>query len=258
MNSLRFTAALKAAGIHLLVSVLVAAIAAALVFGIWYPFPYRDMMGGRELFILVIAVDVVCGPMLTLVLFNPSKPRAELARDLGLVAVIQLAALIYGLYVVMVARPIYMVFEVDRFNAISAIDVDEADVSQAKAPWNQLPWLGPKAIAAREPKDGDEKLKSLDLSMAGKEPSVRPDWWQELQESKDLVLKRAKPLSVLLKKYADKPQDLARIEKAIEESGKPLDTLRWLPLTSKRTKDWVALIDAQTTVPLAYASVDGF
>ena len=76
--SLRFRPALKAASWHVLCSVGVALLAAAVVFGLWYPFPYRDLSGGRELFFLVVAVDVVCGPLLTLVLFNPAKPRAEL------------------------------------------------------------------------------------------------------------------------------------------------------------------------------------
>ena len=117
--------ALKAGAVHFLLSVLVAVLAAALVFMLWYPFPYRELMGGRELFMLVIGVDVVCGPLLTMVLYNPSKPRLDLVRDLGIVAIIQLAALIYGLSVVMAVRPVYLVYEVDRFNAVSAVDIDE-------------------------------------------------------------------------------------------------------------------------------------
>ena len=41
---------LRAAGIHLGLSLLVAALAAALVFGVWYPYPYREISGGRALF----------------------------------------------------------------------------------------------------------------------------------------------------------------------------------------------------------------
>ena len=51
-----------AAFAHLGLSLAVAALAAALVFFVWYPYPYNEVSGGRELFFLVVAVDVVAVP----------------------------------------------------------------------------------------------------------------------------------------------------------------------------------------------------
>jgi hypothetical protein len=254
----RLLSAIKAASVHLLCSICVAMLAGVLVFGVWYPFPYRELMGGRELFLLVTAVDVVCGPLLTLVLYNPAKPRSELLRDLGLVALIQLAALLYGLHTVMVARPVHLVFETDRFNAVSAIDIDEASLAKAPPPWNTLPFWGPTIISTREAKDGDERLKSLDMSMQGVEPSMRPDWWQAIEASKAQILARAKPLADLRKRHAGKPDALQKIDLAVKDSGKAENHLIWLPLTSNRNKDWTVLLNAQTGMPLAYAAVGGF
>ena len=61
---------LKASGIHLILSLIIAALAALLVFGIWYPYPYREISGGRELFLLVVSVVVILGPLITLAVFN--------------------------------------------------------------------------------------------------------------------------------------------------------------------------------------------
>ena len=72
----------------------------------------------------MVGVDVVCGPLLTLVLFNPAKSRRELRLDLSLVAVIQLAALAYGLYSISLARPVIQAFETDRFAVVSAVEID--------------------------------------------------------------------------------------------------------------------------------------
>ena len=83
----------RAATLHLGISMLVAASAAWLVFAVWYPYPYREISGGRELFTLVVSIDVILGPLMTLIIFNRSKPRAELVRDLAVVAMIQLAGL---------------------------------------------------------------------------------------------------------------------------------------------------------------------
>jgi hypothetical protein len=61
---------LQASAAHFALSLLVAALAAALVFGVWYPYPYREISGGRELFFIIVAVDVVMGPLLTFAVFN--------------------------------------------------------------------------------------------------------------------------------------------------------------------------------------------
>jgi hypothetical protein len=254
----RVKAAVLASGIHFGLSVLVAGLAAVLVFVIWYPFPYRDLMGGKELFFLIASVDVICGPLLTLILYNPSKSKAELSRDLGLVVAIQVAALLYGLHTVMIARPVYLVFETDRFNAVSAIQIDEKVLANAPEPWDQLPMWGPHIVAAREPRDGDDRLKSLDLSLQGIEPSMRPDWWQPLEASRTQVLQRAQSVEILRKKYATNLGNLEKIKKAIDQTGKKEDELLWLPLTSSRDKNWTVFIDAKTIWPLAYAAVDGF
>jgi hypothetical protein len=254
----RLNQALKVGCIHLTVSIVVAALAAVLVFGLWYPYPYRELMGGIELFLLVVGVDVVCGPLLTMVLYNSAKLRSDLIRDLALVAVIQVVALVYGLHTVMVVRPVFLVFEVDRFSAISAMDVDKDALDKVSAPWNVLPMWGPKVIAARAPKDRDEILKSIDLSFKGLEPSMRPDWWQSFEFSRADVLKQAKPLSALRNKHHSKPDAIVKIDSALKESGRAEIDLRWLPLTSRRNTEWVVIIDAQTGLPVAYASVEGF
>ena len=80
-DSRRLRAAIKFFSFHLAISVGVATLAAFFVFGVWYPYPYRELAGGRELFWLVVFVDVICGPILTLVLFNPGKTKKELFFD---------------------------------------------------------------------------------------------------------------------------------------------------------------------------------
>jgi hypothetical protein len=251
----RLRAALKAATVHLGLSLLVAALAAALVFGLWYPYPYRELVGGTQLFLLVAGVDVVCGPLLTAVIFNPAKPKVELVRDLTLVGLIQLAALVYGMYSVALARPVHMVFEVDRLRIVTAADVQPDDLPKAKPPWNQLPWTGPSVIGLREPVNSDDMMKSLDLSLQGNEPSQRPHWWQDFDLSRPVMLKRAKPMTALRSKH---PLEAALIDAAVAQSGQGDAALLWLPLTSFKTTAWVALIDAKTALPLAYLPLDGF
>jgi hypothetical protein len=128
ISSTRFIPAFKAMTVHFGLSLLVGAIVALLVFTIWFPYPYRELAGGRELFMLVMAVDIVCGPLLTFVLFSPTKPKKELTTDISLIAVIQILALCYGIWTVWQVRPLFLVQDADRFNIISAANIEAKDL----------------------------------------------------------------------------------------------------------------------------------
>src|SRR6476620_1241962 len=140
---------LRAAAIHLALSIMVAGLAGLLVFAVWYPYPYREVSGGRELFLLVVSVDIVIGPLVTLAVFNRAKPDAELKRDLAIVGLLQLAALCYGLWTVHLARPVHMVFEYNRFRVVHQVDIPTELNDKAPAGIDIAPWGGPTLIALR-------------------------------------------------------------------------------------------------------------
>jgi hypothetical protein len=246
---------MKAATTHFLVTVVVAALAAVLVFFVWYPWPFYEIVAGRELFWLVIGVDVVCGPLLTLVLWNPAKSARELALDMSMIGLIQIAALAYGMSTVTDTRPVRLVFEVDRIRLVSASEVEPNRLAEAPEALRSLPWTGPVLVGIRPPKDNQEMLQSIDLSLAGLEPSLRPGWWQTYAESVPEVLKAARPLADL---RVGRPESTDRIDKAIRAAGRSEEELLWLPLTGGRSFDWIVLIHGATAQPLAYAPIDGF
>lgn len=252
--SLRIHAAMRVAGIHLACSMALALLAAGLVFGLWYPYPYRDLSGGRELFLLVVAVDVVCGPLLTLVLFNPAKPPAELWRDLGLVALIQLGALVYGLFTVCQARPLFLVLELDRFKVVMAPDLDRADLAALSATMQPGLLSGPVTVAIREPKDLKERNKVLFATIqGGRDYAERPEFYLPYEGAAALKsLQRAKPLAVFLQKYPDQ-QDAAR-KLAVEKNA---DIAQWLYLPVVARQDWVAVLDKQGQIQ-GFLRGDGF
>jgi hypothetical protein len=251
---LPFRAALRSASIHLLFSVGVALLAAAVVFGLWYPFPYRELSGGRELFLLIVTVDVVCGPLLTLVLFNPAKPRAELWRDLGLVALIQLGALGFGLHAVWQARPLFLVQEIDRFKVIAGPVLDGAAVAALPAALQPHWWTGPMTVAIREPKDAQERRTVMAESIqGGRDYGERPEFYLPYEGAAALKsLARAQPLAVFLQKQPDQ-QGAAR--KLALEKGTDMAQWRYLPVIARQ--DWVAVLDQQGQIQ-GFLRGDGF
>lgn len=256
INPSRLRAASKAALIHLGLSAFVGIATAAIVFGVWFPYPYRELAGGQYLFLILVSVDVVCGPLLTAVLFNPLKSRRELALDLSLVAVVQLAALVYGVHVISQARPVVLAFETDRLVAVSAAQIDPADLGQAPPGLQKLSWTGPVLVGTRGPKDGGETLRSVLLSADGLEPSARPGWWQAYENNRPQIQQRMKKLADL--RAARGPLAQSEIDAAAAKTGLPLADLFYLPLTSQKMLDgWVALLDREARI-VGHAPVDGF
>jgi hypothetical protein len=255
ISSTRIRAASKAALIHLGLSALVGLTAAAIVFGFWFPYPYRHLAGGQHLFLVLVSVDVVCGPLLTAVLFTPSKARRELTLDLSLIAIVQLAALVYGVYAISQARPVVLAFEADRLVAVSAAQIAPADLGQAPPDLRRLSWSGPVLVGTRAPKDG-ETLSSVMMSVQGVEPSARPGWWQSYDANLPQVKQRMKKLSELRAARDGAGQDA--IDAAAAKTGLRLADLSYLPLTSQKMLDgWIALLDRDGRI-VGYAPVDGF
>ena len=245
---------LHASGIHLGISLSIAALAAAVVFGLWYPYPYREISGGRSLFLLVVFVDVVMGPLITLVIFNRTKPRRELMTDFLVVGLLQLAALSYGLWTVFVARPVHLVFEYNRMAVVHAIDVDPALLSKAPKELQTLPMTGPTAIALRPFKDSAEQMDATIAAMGGAPLPARSDLWQPYRDSVADILKEAKPAAELQTRF---PSQASLIHQAIESTGKTVAQLRYLPLLS-RNDAWTVLLDAITAEPVGFIPLDSF
>jgi hypothetical protein len=244
---------LRAAAIHLLASAAVAALAATLVFLLWYPAPFREISGGRELFLLVVAIDVVLGPLITFAVFNPRKRRAELVRDLGVIVVLQLAALAYGLHTVAQARPAVVALEGDGLRVVRAIDLEEADFSKAPPGLRALSWTGPMVVATRPP-SAEEKFDAIQRGFAGEDLGMRPEFWRPESERASAFALAAKPLGPLAKRW---PQHAAELQRAVAATGRSAEQLGYLPILARRT-DWSALVDKRDGSIVGYVGIDGF
>ena len=244
---------IRAAAIHLLISAAIAGLAAALVFGLWYPGAYRLLAGGRDLFLLVTSVDVVLGPLLTFTVFNLKKGWPHLRRDLMIIGAVQLFALAYGLHAVYGARPVAMVFEVDRFRVIAANQVYLPELEVAQLEYQRLPMTGPWMLGTRRAKDGDERNDALFMGAQGIDLAQRPSFWQPYAASTADALAHSRPLALLLSKY---PAYAAATKDQLREQGVDERAARFLPVMA-RGGDWVAILD-NTGRLVHYVPVDGF
>ena len=241
-----------AAAVHLLISAAIAGLAAVLVFLIWYPGMFRLMAGGQSLFLLVCFVDVVIGPVLTFAVFNPAKGSKHLRRDLAIIGLLQTGALAYGMHTVYVARPVAMVFEVDRFRLVTANAVAIEELPKALPEFRQLPLTGPKVIGARRPEAGAERNDAMIMGVNGVDVGQRPIFWQPYAKAQSRAVQRSRPIGALLEHHAGQAAELKQRLVALHADAA---TARFLPVLARG--DWVAVLDQSGTV-LGYVPLDGF
>ncbi|WP_291011233.1 hypothetical protein [Hydrogenophaga sp.] len=170
-------------------------------------------------------------------------------------ALIQIAALGYGLWSVASARPVVLVFEVDRLFVLTANEVQMELLGQAPEALNQLSWAGVARVGLREATSPQEYLSSVELSIQGITQAMRPNWWRLYDgEVKSAILKKAKPLITLKEK---RPLQADELQRAVRKTGRSAESLYFLPLTSSKEMGWIALLDASGEI-VGYAPVDGF
>lgn len=240
----------KAFGIHLAISALIASTVLLLVVWLWYPAPYFAAMGGETLLRLLIGVDVVLGPIITLIIFDPAKPRLKF--DLATIAVLQLAALVYGGFVMFEARPVYNVFVVDRFNTVPANAIDDDSLARAPAQFRPLPLTGPRVVAARAPDDPDERTRIAFESMVGG-PDVQdlPHLFVPYEQARANVASAARPLVGLAQKDMN---SAAKVNDFLATHGGG-QGLGYVPVRA-RNKDFAAVVDRKTGEIVGYLSVN--
>jgi hypothetical protein len=213
---------------------------------------FGEMAGGRRLFLLILGVDVVMGPLLTLIVFDKRKPRGELIRDLAVIGMLQLGALAYGLHTLYLARPVALVFETRRFRVVSAGEVRVEELPKARPEYRTLSLTGPQLLGSRPSQSGEERLKSFDLALKGYDIGQRPSLWQPFADSRADTWAQARPLEELISRYPQRRQELmAKLEelKVKPEGG------RFLPVVARG--DWVVILNASGDIA-GYAPFDGF
>jgi hypothetical protein len=248
------TRRLYVAGWHFLISCIALILTGVIVFGLWYPPMYAAIAGGWILFSLLVGINILLGPCLTLMVASSSKAYAVLRRDIGLIVLIQLGAFFYGIGSIAMARPVHLVFEVDRFRVVSAADVSATVLAQALPVYRQLPWTGPTVIAARLSFTEEEKMHSLELGLQGIDLGMQPDHWVGYASHIPAVLKAARPVQLLLTQY---PSSNNSVHSVLDRHGLEVRQALFLPVVFRQVV-WIAILNKSDACIVGYLPLEGF
>lgn len=236
--------------IHLGISSAIFGVLAYLIIFIWYPSCFFETDGGWQGIRLIVFVDIVLGPLLTLVIFNRNKPRSELRRDLAMIAIFQSICLCAGVFVVYSERPIALVYIDGQFYSMSKDDYAAHGVDWRAV--EDFPGPYPKKVVVNLPED---------LAAQGKIRS------EAIQMNRPLRahLNRYKPFSfehIDVASEATDPRVLsesapATIGRWLEKNGGTIDDYLFFPFAARYSYTFLA-VSRQTNEIVGQIPIDRF
>lgn len=114
----------QAFAIHMLISLVIFAILLVCITQFWYPGILFDTGNGWKAIALIVGIDLILGPLLTLIVFNHNKNTLKM--DLWIIALVQTAALAYGTWTIHSSRPLAIAYINKSFNTFYA-NAENAD-----------------------------------------------------------------------------------------------------------------------------------
>ena len=178
---------LKAAGLHLLISAIVIGSFLLIVYFIWYPYPFYITEGLSHITIILLGVDLVLGPLMTLILYR--KGKKYWLFDLSIVLILQLSAFAYGAVTIAEGRPVYIVFATDVFKTVPSSMIDRSTLKDKSLDYSLF--SRPIYIYATVPNDPKEREKLMWSALQeGKDIEVLPHYYQNYQANLSSVIKK--------------------------------------------------------------------
>ncbi|MGZ8247567.1 MAG: hypothetical protein ACXW17_05925 [Methylomagnum sp.] len=163
-------------------------------------------------------------------------------------------ALGYGLYTILLARPVYVVYAVDRFEVIRAADIPKESLGLVKREeFRGLPLLGPRIVGVLPPEDSKEREKLLFGTMGGGADLPQlPQYYVPYAGLRDTVLAHAKPVDALM---AKSPAARDTLTAYLRSHGWDASRVRFVPLQSK-SLDQTMLVDSVSAETLGIVDLD--
>ena len=241
----------RAALIHLALSAAIAALVFLPLYFYWYPDVLFEWAGGRDLFFLIVSVDVTIGPLITLIIFVPRK--WGLMFDLVVIAILQSTALTYGVWVLFESRPVYIAYVLDRYELVRANGFPDGELEKAhKAGYDNLSWTGPRLVGVKMPTDPDESFNLGISAMGGVDAQFYPRYYIPFDEVRGQVKAKAQPIALLRKRN---PKRNPQIDQAIASTGRKEADLGFIPMRAGKV-DLAVFVDPKDGTLLKITSLN--
>jgi hypothetical protein len=225
---------LKATGVHLFLSLLVFVYLVYQIYFNWYPQPYFSIDGGWQGIRLIAGVDLVLGPLITFLIFDLSKSRRAIVFDLIIIAIIQLSALTYGVYLTYTQRPVAIVM-IDEF-VVSAVMEHYGGKLESSDQLKQYSDQKPPVIYAHMPLDKEAIAEVIRIK---REDKVLEHAQLQLYKTRSGLAAALKSRQILYMSRLDSRQQRGRFDAWLEQQDQSVDEVLIAPFNGRYGSVWL-------------------
>jgi hypothetical protein len=237
---------LKIFGLHFLTSAGVLLLVLGVLFFGWYRWPGWYLTGVLHVLPITAGVDLVLGPLMTLIIASPNKAPKILARDIACIAAVQLVALSYGAVTLWHGRPLYYTFSVKELSATQGIDLQPEEIELARQvnPGLAPHWYSrPRWVWAPLPQDRKTSDAIVNSAInGGADVTAMPRYFKPWPQGLPQLRSQLKKVGDL--NYFSESQR-ERLKKRLQEYGFDPDAADTLPMTGHGVP-LLAVFDLQT------------
>jgi hypothetical protein len=142
----------RASLIHLIGSAIVLFLVFLLISQVWYPGVLFAKSAGIKLLMLVACIDLIVGPLITLIVFDAKKRLIKV--DMAIILFCQICFMSYGMWTVFSSRPVYIAFTGTNFYMVKANEIEKSALKQVQIEqFKHLPLFGPEFVGTKQPDD---------------------------------------------------------------------------------------------------------
>jgi len=239
---------LKASLIHFGLSILLVGLVIGSFIFFFFPQLFIGVSDFKEIATLIIFIDLILGPLLTFVVFQPKKKTLKF--DLSVIGAIQLSALLYGAFALYQVHPVYITFNIDRFTIVSAKD---AQPEKALYDEYKVSKLTTAKLAFAKMPDDIEKRNNVTMVAArgGDDLDFRTEYYEPYENNIDQVLARSLDPKLI---FANK-ESKTKAKRFYNKHQDQLNKFAYLPLNSQK-KDAIIVLDKVTALPVATLNIN--
>lgn len=222
----------KAFSIHFAISLVIFLILLYFILVQWYPQPLFSTDGGWRVIRIIVGVDLILGPVLTLIVFKSGKPGLKF--DLAMIALVQTLALSWGVWNTYNERPAALIYTLDFFTPVPAYQLAEQGMTAKKLKQFGNEW--PVVIYIDVPKEKLSEILSESMQ-SGKPLYLQTQYYSQFNKGQTKTLKEN---SMNIEKYVEDKPKLKKLYQHSLLTGSAKTNISYLALHSR--EKWVTAV----------------
>lgn len=248
---------------HFIFSILLIGGLSFFIVNLWYPDIWASELGGYKLLLMILTFDLGVGPLCVALSYKPHKSKKANYFDISVITLCQLAFFSWGVWTISISRPVYIVFDTDRFEMVVDQDIDRTQLSESGV-FSRLPLLRGMQMAIVDLEttvpDENERIEVNNDAVFGADISKMPKYYVPYEgENLAKVFKKAQGYEYFAKNSDAK----VKADKVIQKHQLTEDQFKWLPIRyfSPQAQEQLfmtVVIDPQTAEIIDYILLDPY